>query len=314
MAFVRSLSRASIVAAVTLQVRSVDVGEDRNRALIEDRRQRPHVGDRRGDDLVARLRVDRRDRAVHGRRARRAGIRVLDAERARRIPFSNVLTNRPLVLVSVPVLMTSVSASISLLAEGSTRCVLIGRQLQDSFCRSCSTLASMTPRYWTVASAGRVSTRIPDDDVDDARARVAACRMDSCCFAAWSTQESGARALVEQRREPAGSGSDEPCDAALDRFRPLGVLAQDDERPAEGRSLFLHAAGVRHDQPGARQQTVRIPGSPAARSDGYARMLGRARRRRLDDDRIGMHREDERAAWRPRFRLSWISPACRFWR
>ena len=38
----------------------VDVGEDRDRALVEDRRERTHVGDRRGDDLVAGLRVDRR--------------------------------------------------------------------------------------------------------------------------------------------------------------------------------------------------------------------------------------------------------------
>ena len=44
----------------------VDVGEDRNRTLIENRRERPHVGNRRGDDFVSGLRIDGGDGAVNG--------------------------------------------------------------------------------------------------------------------------------------------------------------------------------------------------------------------------------------------------------
>jgi hypothetical protein len=58
----------------------IDVGEHRNSSLVEDRRQCAHVGDRRRDDFVARFRIDRGNRAMNGRRAGRAGDRVLSPE------------------------------------------------------------------------------------------------------------------------------------------------------------------------------------------------------------------------------------------
>ena len=58
----------------------VDVGEHRDGALVEDRAQRPHVGDRRGDDLVARLEVEAGEGDVDGGGAGGAGDDVLDAE------------------------------------------------------------------------------------------------------------------------------------------------------------------------------------------------------------------------------------------
>ena len=58
----------------------VDIGEHRNRALIEDGRDRTHVGDRAGDNLIARLRVERGHCRVDGCRSRRAGNRMTDVE------------------------------------------------------------------------------------------------------------------------------------------------------------------------------------------------------------------------------------------
>ena len=57
----------------------IDVGEHGDRRLVEDGREGAHVGDRGGDDLVARLGIDRRDRRVERGRAVRAGVGVLDA-------------------------------------------------------------------------------------------------------------------------------------------------------------------------------------------------------------------------------------------
>ena len=54
----------------------INVGKDRDGALVEDWRERTHVGDRGGDDLVPGLRIDRRDSRVQGRRAGAAGMGV----------------------------------------------------------------------------------------------------------------------------------------------------------------------------------------------------------------------------------------------
>jgi hypothetical protein len=63
----------------------VDVREDRDRTLVEDGREGAHVRDRRRDELVARLGVDRGDRRVHRRGPRVAGDRVLRTDAAREL-------------------------------------------------------------------------------------------------------------------------------------------------------------------------------------------------------------------------------------
>ena len=68
----------------------IDVGEHGDGALVEDRRQRPHIRDRRRDDLVARLRIDRRDGRVDGSRARGARVRVPNAEEVGEAPFERL--------------------------------------------------------------------------------------------------------------------------------------------------------------------------------------------------------------------------------
>ena len=105
----------------------VDVGEDRDGALVEDRGQGAHVGDRRRDDLVAGLRVDGRDRGVDRRRAGGAGVGVLDAPSHSAKRVSSSLTKRPWA-VSVPVAMAAASSVDLLLAEGPAGGVLVGGQ------------------------------------------------------------------------------------------------------------------------------------------------------------------------------------------
>src|SRR5262249_8692862 len=51
----------------------INIGKDRNRALIKYGRERSHIRDGRGDDLIARLRVDRSNGTVDCRAAVRAG-------------------------------------------------------------------------------------------------------------------------------------------------------------------------------------------------------------------------------------------------
>jgi hypothetical protein len=58
----------------------IDIGEDGDRALIEDWRQRPHVGDCRGDNFIPRLGVQRGDGHVKGGRARAAGMGMRRAD------------------------------------------------------------------------------------------------------------------------------------------------------------------------------------------------------------------------------------------
>ncbi len=56
----------------------IDVRENRNRSLLEYGRDAAEVGDRRGDDLVARLGVDRPDSEMNGGRAGGRRHRILD--------------------------------------------------------------------------------------------------------------------------------------------------------------------------------------------------------------------------------------------
>ena len=82
-ALVRSLNRCGDRVGGDVAGARVDVGEHRDRALVEDRRQRAHVGDRGGDDLVARLGVEGRDAAwmaaVPEEQASRGGRRASSA-------------------------------------------------------------------------------------------------------------------------------------------------------------------------------------------------------------------------------------------
>ena len=71
----------------------VDVGEYRYRGLIQDRRNRTHVSDRCGDDLITGLRVDGRDRGMHSRRAGAHRLGELSAE-LRRSRFLELLDDR----------------------------------------------------------------------------------------------------------------------------------------------------------------------------------------------------------------------------
>ena len=62
----------------------IDVGEHRDGALVEDRRQRAHVGDGGGNDLVAGFGVEGRDGGMNGRGAGRAGARRARSQHARK--------------------------------------------------------------------------------------------------------------------------------------------------------------------------------------------------------------------------------------
>ena len=79
-AAVRSDSRVGDRCGGDVAGARVDVGEDRDRALVEDRGERAHVGDRGRDDLVAGLGIDRGDGGVDRGGARRARDRALTAE------------------------------------------------------------------------------------------------------------------------------------------------------------------------------------------------------------------------------------------
>ena len=61
-----------------VQTRGIDVGEDGDRLLVENRRDGSHIGDRCRDDLIAWFGIDGGDGGVDRRRARRDGARVGD--------------------------------------------------------------------------------------------------------------------------------------------------------------------------------------------------------------------------------------------
>jgi hypothetical protein len=58
----------------------INVGKNGNRSLVDDRCQRAHVGDRRGDNLVAGLRIDRGNGRMHGCRSAGAGMSMSSAQ------------------------------------------------------------------------------------------------------------------------------------------------------------------------------------------------------------------------------------------
>ena len=84
-AFVRSLSRVGDRVGGDVTRAGIDVGEHRDGALVEDRRQRAHVGDGSGNDLVARLGIEGRHGGMNRRRAGRAGARMARPEYARKL-------------------------------------------------------------------------------------------------------------------------------------------------------------------------------------------------------------------------------------
>ena len=95
-----------------------------------------HVGDRRGDDLVAGLR-DRSRRSRRGPPPCPRSRRPPCARRAARRTGSRARgTGVPLVLVSVPLRMTSASAGDLGFAEVAAGCVLIIRELEPQICRT----------------------------------------------------------------------------------------------------------------------------------------------------------------------------------
>src|SRR5512143_1452575 len=57
----------------------IDISEDWNSALIEDRGDRPHVGDGGSDNFISWFRVDRGDCRVNSGSPRSTRIRVFDA-------------------------------------------------------------------------------------------------------------------------------------------------------------------------------------------------------------------------------------------
>jgi hypothetical protein len=58
----------------------IDLGKCGNRALVQNRRKRTHVGDRAGDDLVSGLRVNGCNRGVDRGSPGRACVRVLNTK------------------------------------------------------------------------------------------------------------------------------------------------------------------------------------------------------------------------------------------
>ena len=59
----------------------------------------------------------------------------------------------------------------------------------------------------------------------------------------------GLGGFFEEFGEPLGTAADETSDTRLHGLGAFGVLAEDEERTAKGRSLLLDAAGVGDDQP-----------------------------------------------------------------
>src|SRR5262249_27978765 len=129
-----------------VQAHGVDVGEHGDRLLVENGRDRTHVGDRGGDDLVTGLRVDGGDRGVAGGRPRAGGAGVRYA-----IASGERLLLRALGAVERPRVDHLAEQGELIFAEVAASTIGVGGQ--DS--RVSHRLEKTAPRDWTGQAVAR---------------------------------------------------------------------------------------------------------------------------------------------------------------
>ena len=133
--------------------------------------KRAHVGDRRGDDLLAGLRVDDRDGGVDGGRAGRASDGVLETPIISATAPSNRLTIVPLVLVSVPDAKRLGDERELAVVEAASAGLLVGGSVTTPFGEVRVTSSPRVPSGNRPASTGGGRDGAPSDSIDSCRSR-----------------------------------------------------------------------------------------------------------------------------------------------